>query len=78
MSTIVKCPTCQAEVIWQPSSQFRPFCSKRCQLIDLGEWTEQENRTISTPMGASQSMTPEQIEEIEQMLAANEQGFFKD
>lgn len=23
-------------------SQFRPFCSKRCQLIDLGEWAAEE------------------------------------
>ena len=22
--------------------QFRPFCSKRCQLIDLGEWAAEE------------------------------------
>jgi hypothetical protein len=22
----------------------RPFCSKRCQLIDLGEWASESNR----------------------------------
>lgn len=49
MPTTVKCPTCQNEVIWQESAKFRPFCSKRCQLIDLGEWSE-ENHTISTPL----------------------------
>ena len=38
----VPCPTCQKPVPWTLESQFRPFCSKRCQLIDLGEW--QENR----------------------------------
>lgn len=36
--TIVNCPTCEKEVIWSADSLFRPFCSKRCQLIDLGEW----------------------------------------
>jgi endogenous inhibitor of DNA gyrase (YacG/DUF329 family) len=26
---------------------FRPFCSKRCQLIDLGEWAAEEKRIPS-------------------------------
>lgn len=28
-------------------SPFRPFCSKRCQLIDLGEWAAEEKRIAS-------------------------------
>ena len=27
---------------WTNESTFRPFCSKRCQLIDLGEWAAEE------------------------------------
>jgi len=27
---------------------FRPFCSKRCQLIDLGEWAAEEKRIPSS------------------------------
>ena len=38
----VPCPTCQKPVPWTQESQFRPFCSKRCQLIDLGEWAAEE------------------------------------
>ncbi|BEU04713.1 DNA gyrase inhibitor YacG [Agarivorans sp. OAG1] len=38
----VKCPTCSAKVVWQPTSEFRPFCSERCKLIDLGEWANEE------------------------------------
>lgn len=34
----VKCPTCQNSVTWTPESKYRPFCSERCKLIDLGEW----------------------------------------
>ena len=34
----VNCPTCGKTVVWGEVSPFRPFCSKRCQLIDLGEW----------------------------------------
>ena len=33
----VKCPTCQRELDWE-SAPFRPFCSERCRLIDLGAW----------------------------------------
>ncbi|MFP6806855.1 MAG: DNA gyrase inhibitor YacG [Pseudomonadales bacterium] len=42
---IVKCPTCQKAVAWITSSEFRPFCSERCRLIDLGEWAD-GNRSI--------------------------------
>jgi uncharacterized protein len=44
--TTVHCPTCGAKVIWGPQSPFRPFCSERCRLIDLGEWVEGTNRAI--------------------------------
>lgn len=44
--TIVNCPTCEKEVVWSPENKFRPFCSQRCRLIDLGEWAS-ENRTIA-------------------------------
>ena len=45
MSEIVEvpCPTCGKSVAWEESSVFRPFCSKRCQLIDLGAWAAEEN-----------------------------------
>lgn len=77
MPTSVNCPTCKKEVIWQASSEFRPFCSKRCQLIDLGEWSE-ENHTISTPLTPEQTLAPDTIEDIEALLAANQEGFFKE
>ncbi|QDJ13358.1 DNA gyrase inhibitor YacG [Mergibacter septicus] len=38
----VLCPTCQTEVVWSSENLFRPFCCKRCQLIDLGEWANEE------------------------------------
>ncbi|OSM97371.1 MULTISPECIES: DNA gyrase inhibitor YacG [Lonsdalea] len=45
--TTVKCPTCAKPVVWGEQSPYRPFCSKRCQLIDLGEWAEEEKRIPS-------------------------------
>jgi uncharacterized protein len=37
----MKCPTCQRELEWQ-NAPFRPFCSERCRLIDLGAWLSGE------------------------------------
>ncbi|MBE2894030.1 DNA gyrase inhibitor YacG [Spirabiliibacterium falconis] len=38
----VPCPICKKQVEWSENSPYRPFCSKRCQLIDLGEWANEE------------------------------------
>ena len=40
----VNCPNCGTPVTWSDASPFRPFCSKRCRLIDLGEWFNEERR----------------------------------
>lgn len=40
----VACPTCGKEVTWGKESRWRPFCSERCRLIDLGEWLNEEKR----------------------------------
>lgn len=45
--TIVNCPTCGKPVVWGEASPYRPFCYKRCQLIDLGEWAAEEKRIPS-------------------------------
>ena len=38
MVAVVKCPVCAKEVEWTEASKWRPFCSERCQVIDLGDW----------------------------------------
>lgn len=43
--TTVNCPTCEKTVEWKAENSFRPFCSHRCKLIDLGEWAS-GNRSI--------------------------------
>lgn len=40
----VACPTCGKAVNWSPAERWRPFCSERCKLIDLGEWLTEEHR----------------------------------
>ncbi len=41
---IVNCPHCKKPVEWVETNEFRPFCSERCQLIDLGAWAAEEYR----------------------------------
>jgi len=40
----VICPTCGRELEWA-GAPFRPFCSERCRLVDLGAWFS-EQRSI--------------------------------
>jgi uncharacterized protein len=42
--TVVSCPRCAKPVRWGPESPFRPFCSERCKMIDLGAWASEEYR----------------------------------
>jgi hypothetical protein len=49
MNTIVKCPQCAKEVVWDQQNQWRPFCSERCKLIDFGDWVEANNRIPGKP-----------------------------
>ena len=44
---IVRCPSCDKAVAWIATNKYRPFCSDRCRLIDLGEWAD-GNRSIPT------------------------------
>lgn len=38
----VNCPHCKKSLVWQESERYRPFCSERCQQIDLGAWANEE------------------------------------
>jgi endogenous inhibitor of DNA gyrase (YacG/DUF329 family) len=41
---MVPCPHCGKPVPWTTASAFRPFCSERCKLIDLGAWASETHR----------------------------------
>lgn len=38
----VKCPRCGKPASFTPENPHRPFCSERCQMIDLGAWAEEK------------------------------------
>ena len=44
MNTSVNCPHCKKEVVWISESKYRPFCSERCRLQDLGAWFTEEHK----------------------------------
>jgi len=39
---VVPCPVCRKQA--KADSAFLPFCSKRCQVIDLGRWASGDYR----------------------------------
>jgi len=54
-----RCPTCRAVVRWTGNA-YRPFCSERCQLIDLGSWATEKYRIPGAP---SEPETPDDADE---------------
>ena len=40
----VRCPQCGTESFWSTENKWRPFCSERCKLIDLGCWADESYR----------------------------------
>jgi hypothetical protein len=50
---VVACPQCGKDVVWDGKvSPYRPFCSERCKLIDLGQWAAE---SYSIPAGEKSS-----------------------
>jgi len=49
-------------VEWSPESLYRPFCSDRCRLIDLGAWLSEKHAIPADAEpgleGESQPATP--------------------
>ena len=44
----VACPRCGKQAFFSPDNLFRPFCSERCRLIDLGAWANESYRVPDT------------------------------
>jgi endogenous inhibitor of DNA gyrase (YacG/DUF329 family) len=42
------CPTCRKPTPWE-GNPFKPFCSKRCQVQDLGAWSSESYRIPENP-----------------------------
>ena len=60
---LVKCPTCGKQVEYS-GNEFRPFCSQRCKVLDLGAWADEEYQLPAE----SAKLTEEDLREIEREL----------
>jgi endogenous inhibitor of DNA gyrase (YacG/DUF329 family) len=60
----ISCPTCGKKGSWTPENKFRPFCSSRCKLIDLGDWADEKHRVPGEPANPSES--PDKKEDFEE------------
>jgi endogenous inhibitor of DNA gyrase (YacG/DUF329 family) len=57
----VNCPTCRRELDWE-AAPFRPFCSERCRLIDLGAWLTEQRAIPGEPAAVQENSVPEERE----------------
>jgi endogenous inhibitor of DNA gyrase (YacG/DUF329 family) len=46
----MKCPICQAPCPPRAENPAYPFCSQRCQLVDLGRWLDGDYRIPGEPV----------------------------
>jgi uncharacterized protein len=46
----VNCPECKSPSEWSMENKHRPFCSARCQLLDLGAWASENHRIPGDPI----------------------------
>ena len=40
----VKYPECGQQAEYSDKNEHRPFCSRRCQLLDLGAWASEDRK----------------------------------
>ncbi|HNA85056.1 MAG: DNA gyrase inhibitor YacG [Nitrospira sp.] len=55
-----RCPECHQATAWK-DNPWRPFCSERCQLIDLGAWAGEQYRVPGPSLSVSgtESFSPD-------------------
>ena len=39
---VAPCPRCGQRAALDPTNAWRPFCSERCKMIDLGKWASEQ------------------------------------
>ncbi|HIJ60985.1 MAG TPA: DNA gyrase inhibitor YacG [Nitrospirae bacterium] len=43
----IKCPICNKITTWE-ENVYRPFCSERCKLNDLGKWITEDYKIVES------------------------------
>ncbi|MGH1358748.1 MAG: DNA gyrase inhibitor YacG [Burkholderiaceae bacterium] len=49
----VICPNCGESARYSTANPYRPFCSERCKVIDLGAWANEDYRIAGSPQDVS-------------------------
>jgi endogenous inhibitor of DNA gyrase (YacG/DUF329 family) len=53
------CPQCGQTAILEPSNRWRPFCTRRCKLIDFGDWlSDDDDEEDNAASGAAHGPEP--------------------
>jgi endogenous inhibitor of DNA gyrase (YacG/DUF329 family) len=50
----VSCPRCGAQAPYSPANRWRPFCSERCRIIDLGDWAAEAYRVPASSLATAE------------------------
>jgi endogenous inhibitor of DNA gyrase (YacG/DUF329 family) len=53
----VACPACGKPALFSPENEWRPFCSERCRMVDLGGWASESYKIPTKP--ADDDSSPE-------------------
>jgi endogenous inhibitor of DNA gyrase (YacG/DUF329 family) len=57
----LNCPTCKKVVLWNDTFPYRPFCSDRCRLIDLGEWASENHKIAGDSLDINSEEKPDEL-----------------
>jgi endogenous inhibitor of DNA gyrase (YacG/DUF329 family) len=55
----ITCPICRNSTTWE-ENPYRPFCSERCKLMDMGKWASEEYRIKGKERAAGEEEKPEE------------------
>jgi len=53
----IRCPKCGVQADYH-GNPWRPFCSQRCQQLDLGDWADEGYRIAGDPVPNPQDDEP--------------------
>jgi endogenous inhibitor of DNA gyrase (YacG/DUF329 family) len=59
-----RCPTCRA-IATKEGNKLWPFCSERCQMVDLGRWLEEVYRIPDEQPEATSADAPAVLHQLQ-------------
>lgn len=58
----VRCPACGGPSRYAPDNAYRPFCSERCKMFDLGAWASESFRVDTSSDEGEQGLPQEPLQ----------------